>query len=274
MMSNDIQDIPSNQQTKSSNIRDRFKAVAEKNKPEETSESVLRNIGQYASRAGELFLGQPGNIKKAFQQTRDYLQSFFPDSENLGELEKQTFGSPEKGSWEDTLVNPPTSNELRQTATKNIAEKLTGDKERFEPRGKKEEFAGNLVQDVSSMFTPGTGQMRLMTRLGAPILGNLAKEGLKYLGVEDSTAEKAKFGVMLATSIAGQTNPGQFAGERISQGKSMVPDTTTAFAGPMAQNLQPLITRMQRGFRNVPSKTRAIQGLEDLAGQIDGLMNG
>lgn len=270
MMSNDLsEEIPSNQQVKSSNVRERFKAVADKNKPESTSESSLRIGGQLASRAGELFVGQPGNIKKAFQQTTDYLKSFLPDSLNFNESGKQALGSPEKGSWEDTLFNPPTSDELRNTATKNIAEKLTGDKERFEPRGKKEEFAGNLAQDVSSMFMPGTGQMRLMTRLGAPILGNLAKEGLKYVGVDEKNADKAKLGVMLATAISGQTNPGQFAGERIGQAKSMVPDSTTVFAGPMAQNLQPLITRMQRGFRNVPSKTRAIQGLNDLAGQVD-----
>src|SRR6185436_17891946 len=265
MISNDTNKI-SDEEINSigSNIRERLKIVAEKNKPEKSQESFFRKTGQYASRAGEILVGASGNLKKAYQQTKDYLQSFLPEKLKTHE---ENLPQPEESSFEHMFMNPLTSSELRETATKDIAETLGGSREYFEPRGKKEEFIGDLTQDITSAFSPGSGPFRFMTKLGAPILGNLVKQGLDYVGADKSTAEKAKLGTMLVTSIAGQSNPGQFASERIAQGKNLVPQNATLDVTRLANRFLPLYDRLRMGLRT-PSKSRAMEGMRDLAQQV------
>jgi hypothetical protein len=48
----------------------------------------------------------------------------------------------------------------------------------------------------------------------------------------------------------------------------MVPDTATVNALPLADSLMPLYKRVTRGL-DVPSKSRAIQGMKDLASQVE-----
>lgn len=264
--------MQSNSQTKPQNdtFTSLFQKAAQKNnvaQEETTPEFLRRNVGQNVARAAEAFIGMPGGLKKAYTQTRD----FFADKLGLPKTEEmnQLLGlQPEKGSWEDTLINPPTAPELRETATKNIAQSLTGDKEYFEPRSESEKKFSEFTTDLSSFFYPGTGQMRMVTRIGAPLAGNLAKEGVKYFGGSDETAEKAKLGFMLATTIAGQSNPQAHAGNMINEAKQMVPQNMTVFSQPLFQNLQNLTQRLGRGLR-VPSKSKAAQGIRDLARQAD-----
>ena len=270
--SNDEGFIGHDPQKDSSDIRERFKQIAKNNEvlEKETGiQSLKRQAKQYGARALETAVSLPGNFKKAFNQSREFLESFKPEgSKNLSELEEEALGSPSIGTLEHSVMNPPTSSEVRGIVTPKIAESLGEDREAFEPKTEFEKGAGEFTQDLTSFFLPGTGQMRMMTRIGAPIVGNLSKEGYKYLTGDEKTAEKVKNGIMLATTIAGQSNPGQFASERIGQGKQMIPQTTTVNASSLAQNLMPLVNRMLRGFK-VPSKSRTVQGLQELAQQVD-----
>ena len=250
----------------SEDIRNRFKNIAKKNTDaESTPEWIGRNAAQLGARSAELVLGLPGNIKKQFRKEIGQLYDFF----NLGSIEDEETQPPEEGSVHELFMNPPGSSELREQVMPLVAEKITGDKNFLEPRNKKEAKAGELLQDVESFFLPGTGALRLAVKLGAPILGNLAQEGAKYLGIGQEKAEKIKLGTMFATTLAGQVNAGRFSSERIQAGKQAVPQNATANVSNLATRLQPLMTRLNRGL-NVPSKSRARQGINDLADQIQG----
>ncbi len=249
----------SNNENKTSSFDERFNKVAERNKTNEiesNTEFATRNIGQHAARTTETALGLPGNLKKAFSSMGDFLKEYWPIETNIKKNELEAFGTPEKGGFEDFIMNPPTSSDIRENGTKYLAEKLTGNKEYFEPKSEGEKIAGELNQDITSFFLPGTGQLRLGTRLGAPIVGNLAKQGAIYLGADEKIAEKAN-----------QSNPGQFSSNRIAEAKAMIPDTATVNVTNLANRLMPLYNRMQRGL-GVPSKSRAIQGMQDLANQV------
>lgn len=259
----------SSQMSEKQNFSERFQKVAEKNSPESWPEYFHRNVAQHGARFVETVAGFPGALKKAYNQTKDIINNnIFGDSESsFNKFEEQAFGLPEKGSTHEFIMNPYTPQEIREKITPIVAEREGGSKTYLEPRGKGEEIAGELTQDLTSFFMPGTAGLRMAVRLGAPIVGQLAKQGTKYLGGEESTAEKVKMGVMLATTLAGQSNPGEFAGQRIQQAKSMIPDSATIHVGNLANRLLPLYNRMMRGL-GVPSKSRAIQGMQDLAGQV------
>jgi len=247
--------------------RERFRKFAKKKEEvESTSDLFKRNIGQHAARVYETLAGFPGNLKKAFLQTRDFLESSRPEGNKLSQLEEEALGTPRVESLEHRLMNLPTSGELREIVTPTIAEKLGKERSYFEPRGKVEEVAGELTQDLTAMFQPGTGQLRMLTRIGAPIAGNLIEHGIKFLGGDEKTAEQAKYGMMLATTIAGQANPAQYARERIAQSKEMIPANFTVANRPLIQRLGDLYHRMRSGF-GVPSKSKALAGMEDILQQ-------
>lgn len=261
------------QNNKESSVKEKLNRISGDKKQlsqENISEFSGRNLGQQTARTIETVLGYPGNLKKAAKQTSEFLQSFLPEEMKL---KKPDYFEPTKGSLEEKLYNPPTSQDVREKGTKPLSKKIFGEENYLEPKNEYEKVAGELNQDITSFFLPGTRGLRLSTKLGAPIAGNLVKEGSKYLGTSEENAEKAKLGVMLMTTIANQSQPGQFASQRIGQAKQMIPETATVNAAPLAQRLMPLYTRLQRGLR-VPSKSRTLQGMEDLANQVqNGRMN-
>lgn len=252
-------------------LSQRFQKVGQKKQEAESSSDFWkRNVSQHAARANEVVSGFAGNLKKAFGQASNFITSSIgePLGIDLKESEKKTFGEPSKDSWQDFVMNPPTSSDIRERVTPVIAEKLTGDREYLEPRGEGEKIAGELTQDITSFFQPGTGQLRLATRIGTPLAGKLTQEGLKYLGVDEEKAEKAKLGVMMMTTLARQSNPAQFSRERIAQAKDMVPNNATFFSQPLFQSYQNLVNRINRGLR-VPSKSKVRQGIRDLERNVD-----
>src|SRR5690349_13556489 len=108
------------QPTGQGSVRERFRQIAQNNKVVENEtfpEKIKRNVAQNAARATETYIGLPGNLKQAFQQSQKHLESLL-GLPNLQESEEKAFGKREKGSLLDTIYNPPTSNELRETATK------------------------------------------------------------------------------------------------------------------------------------------------------------
>lgn len=253
---------------KHESFSDRFNKVASRLKTEETDVDFLkRNASQHAARTAEVIVGLPGNTKRAVTEMRKMVPNLLglPD---LGELEKKMFGEPEKGSWNELYATPPTSNELREKVTPKVAEKLGLEKDYFEPRSEGEKWAGELNQDIISSLLPGTGRFNLLKNIGGPILANLSKSGLKYIGLSDENAEKAKLGIMFTTSLASQSNPAQFARDRIAQAKSMIPNGMTVFTNNFRNELNTLRTRLNRGL-GVPSKSKTIQGINELELQID-----
>lgn len=254
-------------------FEDRFNKIGESIQDSEKEsgwESFKRNYMQKQARIYETALGLPGNTKKAFSDTLNYIESLLPKPEgikSLKEQEKETFGSPSEGGIVDLLYNPPTSEEIRKKHTSKVAKAISGKESYLEPQNEREEKEGEVIQDIANMFMPGTGRFRLMTRLGAPIFANMAKEGVKLVGGSESTAEKAKMGVMLATTLSSQSNPGRFATERIRDAKNMIPQTARFSTSNFEPQLNALHHQLNRGLQ-VPSKSRTQQGIRRLRQQI------
>ncbi len=242
---------------------DVFKRVREKNNPkteeESTSSFLGRNIAQNAARSAETVLGMPGNLKKAYTGMKDYISSFIPD-----ELKEP---KNDREQEELSFFTPPTSSDVREQVTKPLSKAVFGQEEYLEPKSENERLVGDITGDITSFFMPGTGQLKLVTRIGAPILSNLASEGLKFSGVNESTADKAKLGLMLALTLSNSSNPSKFSSERISKAKSLVPEGATANAEPLLKSLDVIKKDLSKGL-TVPSKARTLQGVEELSSQV------
>ncbi len=254
---------------------DRFQQVGAKNQQAESkSDFFKRNVGQHIARTAETILGFPGNIKKEFQKSLKSFESFLlPEGPSFEELEKEGIKE-SAGPLQELITIAPSSSELREHVTPKIAEAISGKKDYLEPKGKAEEFAGKLNQDITSFFLPGTGQLRMVTKIGAPIAGNLTEEGLKYLGVKEDTAEKAKLGTMLAFTLAGQSNPLEFAQNRIATARANVPEYMTVDAKNILNRVTPIERQLKQGFPGVSTKTRTFEGIEALRDQVqNGRMN-
>lgn len=258
----------SNQQIPES-FEDRFSKFESRQEPESWKEWKDRVSEQMQARSAETVFGLPGGLKKAFQQSKEYIESLLPESiqnlsKSIQEQEKEMF-QPEEGSAHEFIMNPPTAGEIREKGTKKLANVKFGNADYLEPRNDLESAAGEFTQDLTGMFT-SPGQMKMLTRIGAPIAGNLIKQGAKYIGLEDKTAEKLKYGSMLAFTLSSQSNPQKFSNDRIAEGKAGVPQGMSVDAMPIAQSLFPLQQRINRGL-NVPSKARVQQGINELAEQ-------
>jgi hypothetical protein len=254
---------------------ERFQSIGNKNKQiqeESNLEYYARNISQYGARAAEILVGMPGNYQKAFKGAWDYISNIHDDEDSYLKYAVNPITSSLMKAASPAVTKPlvkfPTSEDVREEVTKPLSKLLLGDEEYLEPKTKNEERLGEFTQDLTSFFTPGTGQMKLATRIGAPILGKLSEEGLKYLGVDESTAAKAKTGVMLFTTLAGQSDPGKFASQQIKQAKDMVPDTFVDVS-----NLEHSLIKMKDNLRKglkVTSKNKTVSGIDDLLSQITG----
>jgi len=252
---------------KSSNFSSRFNQIAQKQQsPETLGQFLKRNVAQNVARAGETILGLPGNLKSAFEES---IEKVAPGQlQLLRETEGEAFGQPKEGSLQETLMNPPTVQEVRENITPRFAEALTGEKNYLEPRGKGEEFTGGLTQDVTSFFIDPASKFSKFAKFAIPIAGNLVKEGVKFFGGKEGLAEKSKLGTMLAFSLANQANPGKFASKTIGEAKQMIPDNATINANDLLNKLAPIEQKLKTVGLKVPSKSKTLQGIADLKKQV------
>lgn len=252
---------------KSSSFSSRFNQVAQKQQsPETLGQFLKRNIGQNVARAGETILGLPGNLKSAFEES---IEKVAPGQlQSLRETEEEAFGKPKEGSLQETLMKPPTPQEVRENITPRFAEALTGEKNYLEPRGKGEEFAGELTGDVTSFFIDPRSKFSKIAKIAIPVASNLVKEGVKFFGGKEGTAEKSKLGTMFVLSLANQANPGKFASENIGRAKQMVPDNATINANDLLNKLAPIEQKLKTIGLKVPSKSKTLQGITDLRKQV------
>lgn len=250
-------------------LKEDFEQIAKRKEPESWTQWLGRNTAQQAARSSEFILGLPGAMQRGFDQTKSFVDSVMKPilPEGVSEAIEAQRKIPEKDTWHEFFAFPPTPAEVREKGTKKVSKAVFDDASYMEPRTEGEKALGEFNQDLTAMFMPGTGQLRMMTRIGAPIVGTATKRGLKYLGADEETADKAKAGVMLATTLATQSNPLQYSRDRIAEGKAMIPQGTTVDARPFGRSLFPLWQRLQRGL-GVPSKSRAREGIIDLAEQV------
>lgn len=254
-------------------IDERFNKIKsiEEQKKESILEFGLRNVAQGHARIAESILGTPGNLKKAYTGLKEAIVERSPQfiQDVYGQMqdyEKQN--APKSGSALDYLVNPPTSGEIKENITKPLSKAITGNENYLEPQNQIEKSIGETQQDIASMFLPGGNKTNLFTKIGVPIAANMAKEGLKFFGVSDDKAEKAKIGLMFAGAFASEKNATAFANNRIQQGKSLVPDNATTDAMYLIEKVNPLVNKLKKGIQ-VPSKSKTFKGLDDLLNQVD-----
>jgi hypothetical protein len=243
----------------------------EKYKNESTLESAKRQAAQYTSRGAEGILGLPGAAKSAWQSSLDDFNSFLGIDKIVGSMDEMNSsvlgGKPEKGSVQDIIFNPPNPQDIRQGLTKKVAKSISGDESYLEPKSEFEEKVGEFSQDLATFFLPGN-KMSLPMKIITPLLGNLAKEGVKYLGADEGTAQKVKSGLMLMTSMAGASNPREFANNRIQQAKNLVPENATINARPFENQIIQIRNQLRKGL-NTPDKSSTFQAIENLGNQID-----
>ena len=73
-----------------------------------------------------------------------------------------------------------------------------------------------MAEDLATFFTPGTNT-RFLTRLAAPLIGNVGEEAAKQWGFSNDTASKLKMGLMFLTTLASDVNGRQFANQNFQR---------------------------------------------------------
>lgn len=174
------------------------------------SDGYMRNIGGGIARGLEGFLGTPGNIQNLprnilegispglgkvvddpLEAAYQYAEQFEPIKNVVDIHRKMT--SPFKGLLGKEKL--PTTQDLR-----GITQELTG--KSLEPKGELEEAYQETAEDIGSMLFPVGGQaISIGKKIALPILGNLTKAGLKFIGANEGSQEIGKAGVQLISSL-------------------------------------------------------------------------
>ncbi len=195
---------------------------------------IERNVARGTSRIGETILGLPGD-----------LYSFA----------KGIFGK-------DTETNLPTSQSLKE-----MSEKATlGYTQAKNPE---EERSDEVLQDISSFMLPGSGKYNMMRNIGIPIVANLTKEGLNYIG-SDKMGDSAKIGTMVALDLVAHKGKGAkaYAGNLFNESEKLIPKGEILSSPKFQKSITALEKSLESGG-SAPSKEKALKKL----GEIQGKMN-
>jgi len=92
------------------------------------------------------------------------------------------------------------------------------------PKNEAEEKSDEVLQDISSFMMPGSGKYNMVRNIGIPVVANLVKEGVKYVGGEKS-ADAAKIGTMITLDLMNLKQGGakKFASNLFKESEKLVP---------------------------------------------------
>lgn len=157
----------------------------------------------------------------------------------------------------------PTSQRLKE-----FSESATGGY--TAPKNELEQAGDELFRDIGSMLTPGAGTYNIARNIGIPIVGTLAKEGLKYSGVEDRNASYAKMGTMVILDLLAHRTPGgakQHSLDLFKEAESLVPEGALANGKILDKSLSNLETSLKAGGKR-PSTIDALDKIKELRREI------
>lgn len=196
---------------------------------------IERQQARLTSRGIETVLGTPGNIESLINMMT--------------------------GREKTTL---PTSSDLKSTS-----EKLT--KGYTAPKTEAEELSDEVVSDIAAMALPGSNSYSLFRNIGIPIVGQLAKQGLKYGGLDDQSSTASKTGLMVAFDLLTQRSKGgarKVATDLLDKAEKAVPQGTLVSAKSLDAALTNLEHNLKKGGSH-PEKAEALSKIKEISDKID-----
>jgi len=260
---------------------------------------VGRHTGRSAARIAETALGMPGDILQAvtglgkggYGYLKDALFGETPEPEEVMDVEaapveeespKRVFGlfKNEKPSLAENIAGLfgkeeaqerlkgfrekglegtvlPTSEDFR-----NITKAITGDY--LDPRGEGEEFADEVVSDVTALAVPLGGEFKLLKPALVGLGANIAKEGAKALGVGEKGQFYTKMGTMfLGTMLRKPGTVNKIPQELYKKSKALLPKEAEVSAKGLSNQLSNLKTQLKKGG-SAPYKQAALTKIDEI----------
>lgn len=241
--------VPSIQSEEQPQETDRFaqRAIELKQEFPEQENDLERDIerqqARMTSRGLETIGGTIGDL-------RDFTKSLLPES-----LGKGLFGAVGE------LF--PTSKELKEKS-QEITKGYTT------PKNELEKFGDELIEDVTSMASPGAGKYNLARNIGIPIVANLAKEGVKYTGLNEGNQAASKVGTMLALDLIMHRNGGakKFASSLFGKAESTIPKGQSILAKDLDKELMVLENEFKKGGA-ATSTAKALEKISEIRSDIN-----
>jgi hypothetical protein len=211
---------------------------------EGTEREIERNTARGLSRMGERVLGFPGDLQ-------DFVKNIFGLKSDIG-------------------IPLPTSSQL-QESSENFFQGYTTPQTEFEE--KSDELLGDIA---SSIYGRGgkTFKSSLGLTIGIPVMGNLAKEGLSYAGVDEKKQAYGKMGTMAILDIAsqrfGRGGAKKYANQLFSEAEeaiNLMGSGHTADATGLNRALDDLQRTLSRGGKST-SKTPALDKIKQAKSKI------
>lgn len=200
---------------------------------------IQRNQAQQVSRMGEAVLGLPGDLTSL-------VMGLF-------------------GKEQDIL---PTSGSLRETsesATKGYTA----------PQSEDEEKMGEVMADVALMAIPGAGHYSLARNIGVPVVANLVKEGLDYLGSGEKAKAYGKVGTMIALDLISRRSGGikKHLDTLWAEAEQAVPKGVSISTKNLEKSLDALEYTFTAGGKK-PSTIKSLEKLKEIREEIKASGNG
>jgi len=230
----------------------------------ESQPSTFENVTNKAKGIGidvaSVLGGLPGDFRDFLGSAYGFLEEKTP--EKVGNVLKKGRELFEESGVKKLLpINYfPTSHEVEE----KLHEK-TGQK--YRPQSKQEEELRGLGKDITSFFAPGSGKMKLLSRIGIPVMGFLTKKGLEKAGGTHGQQEAGKMGTMIALSMMNPGGAKKHASSLFGKSERLVPPGTLMDASKVESALTPLKSKLAKGG-SAPSKTEALKKIDEIEGKI------
>jgi hypothetical protein len=217
-------------------------------KEQEKDKSFIEELPRHASRIGsriaETLGGIPGDVSKLIE------------SGVFSGLEKIT-GFPATAEMKEKARQKrlPTSSELKEFSQKHT-------KEFTSPKNKTEKSIDEFVETAASLFGP----MKFRKVLGVALGSQVVKEGLKELGVGESSQEAGKLGTMFVLSSINPKGAMKYASSQYKLADNLAKGASIS-APEFEKNLLGLQESLKKGI-TTPAKNIVLKPTEELIGKI------
>lgn len=221
---------------------------------------IPRQIARSAARVGETAVGLPGDILDLASSGANWLREHLPTPKSI------------KADAEE-FPQLPTSKDVRKGL-----KKLTGSY--LEPRSDVEKTADEYLQLATSLAIPGPKTIAGKKVIeGIKRAGSLAglstatKEGLKYLGVDEDTANIASFAALAVPGLLKGEGPRNMASRLYKEAEQALPSDAVISSHKIVPHMEAVAKVLERGT-STPSKSAAIKTARDIvdkgkSGMID-----
>jgi hypothetical protein len=161
-------------------------------------------------------------------------------------------------------IGAPGSEKLRE-----ISEESSGGYTK--PQSDVEENLGNFMQEVGLFALPGAKHYSLARNLGIPVVSELAKEGLKYLGADEKKQAYGKIGTMIMLDLLSHRralgSAKEYSANLFKQADEAIPKGLSVDASKLSNSLNELETNLLKGGSR-PSTPEALKKIEEIREKI------